>query len=605
MRILIALCGLLRSYQLVWPILSRQLRLDALRAEGRAETDVIVLTSLARGCTDADVSRDLCPREWSEMGAAERIAELRVTIGPRLRFVHGAELSDVARRFGRSLEARALDLIARRLLPARPEGAGSPTAAELASAAAGFFDAYAIVVFVRPDVVLVPPAPRSADRAFGTFDLIRTCAAYRGFELVSGSLYRWFWYHTRDWDFMHVLCPPVRVVHWLALDARANETCDAPGVCGAAPYARPPPRPPGYAAEWHSPLAQNVSRERTAHICSMPGKALCTRAAYFASRALPMIALPDALTLAHIVKLRRPGLEGAPRQNGAPTTANASAVAVPFAGWPWSWEPCSFAGDDERGLLCPVKRQNECAPYRPVILGGRPAVASDEQRVALARAERRGEERASDDALGRRRVAVHAVPHATGRNATGDAAPHATERNATGDAAPHATERKATGDAAPHATGRNATNDASASARGAQHVAPHAPVGALEGASPAESRGADDGARALERADEIAPFLGWAGDAYPFVDTRAYACGRASHLLAGGARRHPPKPLARPAAGARVPRKGASRGNGDDGTDPKPLGGGGAQPGGRRVGKHGSGDGGGRVGDKRFNLTQF
>jgi hypothetical protein len=42
-RVLVVLCGLLRTYQLTWPVLQKQLRLTELDA------DVVVLTSLLAG----------------------------------------------------------------------------------------------------------------------------------------------------------------------------------------------------------------------------------------------------------------------------------------------------------------------------------------------------------------------------------------------------------------------------------------------------------------------------------------------------------------------------------------------------------------------------
>lgn len=423
-RVLVALCGLLRSYQLTWPVISRQLRLDALSAEGRAETDVLVLTSLTSGCSESDVAHGLCPLEWAKMGQAERSAELNVTIGPRLRLIHHADLSLNVRRFGRALEARALNFIESRLLPTRQKAHKKPTTAELTAAAASFFDVYEIVVFVRPDVILVPPAPRSVRRALDTFDLLHTCKAFPGFQLISGSLYRDFWYHARDWDFMHVICPPVHVADWLLLNAAPNETCRAFAGCRRGTGTHPPTRPPGYSGEWYS----SDTLKPKGHICTMPASKLCDRVVYFLSRNLPMLALPDALAFAHLVKMTRPqpgttatrsttGLAvSSARAAVRSVTASTNNVSLTFpakmyhkshpnafmmidatnvsaAGaaaqpsperltaaftysWPWSWVPCTTGLEDERGLLCADNARGTCVQYIPLALGGANVIAS-------------------------------------------------------------------------------------------------------------------------------------------------------------------------------------------------------------------------------------
>lgn len=369
---LVALCGLLRSYQLAWPVLSRQLRVAELGA------DVIALTSLAEGCTDADVARGRCPAEWAALGEADRRAELAATIGPRLRLVHSASIPPEDRRFGRSLEARAAEFVQARWRASRPGAPGAPTAEQLAEVARAFFDVYEIVVFTRPDVILVPPRVRAAERARGTLDLLRTCGALPGFLLVSGSLYRRFWYHARDWDFVHILCRPVTVADWLALPAGPNDTCAGYASC-AAPTPAPPARPPGYSGAWSAP----PSAGRKGNVCTSPAAALCDRAVYFEMRRLPMLALPDSLAFAHLLKLRRPRTPPPFGPAAVPPPARPNSSSREPA-WPHEWAPCVHGYENADGLLCAGgRREQQCVEYWPAVLGPAHAGAQEGPREAL------------------------------------------------------------------------------------------------------------------------------------------------------------------------------------------------------------------------------
>lgn len=393
-RVLIALCGLLRSYQIAWPVLARQLRVAELGA------DVIVLTYLDAACTESDVASGHCPRDWASMSAQKRRAELHATIGPRLRLVHNASIPLKDRKFGTGLEARAIEFMRATwsATHVRAHTFGEqPSMHELAKLASVIFDAYDVVVFTRPDVILVPLVVRSGERAMGTFDLLRTCKAYPAFQMVSGSLYRPFWYHSRDWDFTHILCRPVTVSAWLMLDAAQNDTCAHYLPCRASPPV-PPARPPGFSGEWDGPAETPDSKR---NVCTMPGRMLCDRLVYFANRQLSIMALPDALVLSHLVKLRPP-LAAPPvrtnagarahAQNGTlaeaaletspPATFGAARAAElqqseRRAAWPTAWVPCVRGREDSRGLLCAGNGlADPCKEYRPVVLGGAPFRAS-------------------------------------------------------------------------------------------------------------------------------------------------------------------------------------------------------------------------------------
>lgn len=179
-RILIALCGLLRTYRVTWPVLAEQLRLDALEAAGTT-VDVAVFTSLGTRCEDDAKSREhaLCSSRLQRANAtaAELRAEVNATIGRRLLLLHDAQIAPAARAQGFALESRALDFV-RHLANTT---ARAPNPAREVAVAHAFFGVYRVALFIRPDVVLVPTAPRSTERrALRPFDLLKTAAALPG-----------------------------------------------------------------------------------------------------------------------------------------------------------------------------------------------------------------------------------------------------------------------------------------------------------------------------------------------------------------------------------------------------------------------------------------
>lgn len=369
-RILIALCGLLRSYRVTWPVLADQLRLDWIEATQRARVDVIVLTSLQRTCLTIDEQRyGACPpRLMSNLSTDERRQEIRATIGSRLRLIHDEELSSRQRAFGFSLEARVhgfvrhlvrTDVMQRpsefrsRLSDDRFAMELSPRERE-AAAARAFFDPYSVIFMVRPDVVLVPPVPLAYERAMSPFDLLRSSEAFPGFQVISGSIWRASWYHNRDYDLAHMLSSPARVSDWLGLEAKLANTCSAYPGCALIPPV-PPPRPPGLSGAWSSNLSRAGTPSLRAYrpkenLCTLHAKELCNRVVYFANRRLPMGALPEALAVAHIVRL---------------------AADVDATG---EITPCVIGAlDDDCGVLCARRTNPEmaCRSYVPAVLVGR------------------------------------------------------------------------------------------------------------------------------------------------------------------------------------------------------------------------------------------
>jgi len=367
-RILIALCGLLRSYRVAWPVLADQLRLDQIEAAGRARVDVIVLTSLRRTCVTNDEQRfgRCAPRLASNLTADELRLEIRATIGPRLRLIHDAEPTYKERSRGFALESRVHGLVRHlartdKLADQRarrrdewPEAMSTSLREREVAAARAYFDPYQIIFCVRPDVVLVPPTPLAYERSLGAFDLLRSAAAFPGFQLIGGSVWRKFWYHNRDFDLAHMLSAPARVGDWLGLETKAADRCGAYPGCARQPPV-PPPRPPGLSGAWDLRESRAANATQRAHrpkenLCTLPVERWCSRVVYFANRALPMGALPEALAVAHIVRL------------GADADA------------PGELTPCVLGAlDDECGVLCARKMNasSACRKYVPAALVGR------------------------------------------------------------------------------------------------------------------------------------------------------------------------------------------------------------------------------------------
>jgi hypothetical protein len=366
-RILIALCGLLRTYRVAWPVLAEQLRLDALEADG-IQVDVAVFTSLATRCADDDKARmyglwPLCSSnlQREDVTDADVRAEVRATIGQRLRVLHDAHIPPKAREQGKALESRALDFV--RFLANTT--ALAPNAAREASAARGFFGAYNVTLFIRPDVVLVPTSPLSQERAFAPFNLLKTAAAFPGFQIVGGSIWRHFFYHNRDWDLAHLLSSPVTVADWLLLEPSQDDSCSATGCSLQAPTS--PRRPTGLTGVWVSAAQPGISTSAPRlKYCTLRKRrhALCDRALYFERRGLPMGALPEALALTHIVRLT---------EHGAARDGDLT--------------PCVVgARDDLHGISCAAPNPGaSCLPYVPAVLSGR-ALPELGVRLAVANA---------------------------------------------------------------------------------------------------------------------------------------------------------------------------------------------------------------------------
>ena len=64
--------------------------------------------------------------------------------------------------------------------------------------------AYRHWLVMRPDAELLKPLP-----------LMKTCVSYPGFNVISGSLRRDFYFHDRDWDWAYLVCEPAALAFWI------------------------------------------------------------------------------------------------------------------------------------------------------------------------------------------------------------------------------------------------------------------------------------------------------------------------------------------------------------------------------------------------------
>lgn len=170
---------------------------------------------------------------------------------------------------------------------------------------------------------------------------------------MSGSLWRSFGYHNRDWDLAHIVSSPVSIADWLQLEPSRNDTCGGNGHMCEAEVPTWPRRPPGLTGMWMSAAEPGIrANETEIRYCPMRNKfrKVCDRALYFERRGLPMGALPETLALAHIVRLTE---QGAARDGDL--------------------TPCVIAAHDSpNGTFCAVPTLSaSCAPYIPAVLSGR------------------------------------------------------------------------------------------------------------------------------------------------------------------------------------------------------------------------------------------
>jgi hypothetical protein len=150
-----------------------------------------------------------------------------------------------------------------------PEAMSTSLREREVAAARAYFDPYQIIFCVRPDVVLVPPTPLAYERSLGAFDLLRSAAAFPGFQLIGGSVWRKFWYHNRDLDLAHMLSAPARVGDWLGLETKAADRCGAYPGCARQPPV-PPPRPSRLSRSAAPPAPPNTPSPRAGPSSSRP-----------------------------------------------------------------------------------------------------------------------------------------------------------------------------------------------------------------------------------------------------------------------------------------------------------------------------------------------
>jgi hypothetical protein len=296
-RVLVVLIGLMRTFDISWPVLSNELQLDELERAG-VGVDVVVVTSLKQRCTKRDKYSGLCTMPLENATDAAFAAEIARVYGRRLKLILddvplGA--SDEQFAFGLPVsmfETRAKRFVEWWIASKPPVAGGSP---ESGSA----FGEYSAVLAIRPDAVLITSTPIGTEHTFRALDLLQLCANAPGLRLVSGSVYRPYAYHNYDTDHGMLICPPATVEDWLLLHAQPVDLCSNFAGCKRKPP-RPPPRPQHFTGKWAE------------EVCHMPARdgPLCDRLLYARNRALPYDALPIDTALVHLV--RRAGQPTAP-----------------------------------------------------------------------------------------------------------------------------------------------------------------------------------------------------------------------------------------------------------------------------------------------------
>ena len=300
-RMLLLFAGAMRSYEHAYPMLRAQLRLDELASARALETDVVVLTSLRVGCTQKDVQLGVCVRPARETSGASVRRRMRGVYGHRLRFI--MDMPDIYGK-GVAVIRSAVDTRAAIFLnwlahACEPSAPGLGRAALQRSGSPSALRAYAVVLVLRPDIYLVAYAPQRP-RTFAPLNPLELCARHPGASLLSGSLYRVARFHHRDWDHGMLICPPARLEDWLLLDRKPDDSCVDTAGCKLDPPV-PPERPEHITGNWSGGQHAEWAVCRTVPWLRF----LCDRALYFRNRRVPFDALPDAVALTHILRLRR------------------------------------------------------------------------------------------------------------------------------------------------------------------------------------------------------------------------------------------------------------------------------------------------------------
>jgi hypothetical protein len=331
--LLIIVSGLLRTYRETWPVLSAQLQLDHLERRGDMRTHVAVLTDFSTSCSAKTLELGHCPIEWEKLDPVQTYRDLKEVYGKRLRFV-----MDLTLRFKDSNGARGLDRRVERFQGAMTQRLRIPRLSTQ------LYDPYDAVLVVRPDIVFVQPSVNRL-HGFSALSVLRLCADNPGVRLIGGSVKRPYFFHTRDWDYAWLVCPPASVINWLLLDANDGDKCSAWHGCSLTPP-QPPPQPRHINGDWNS------TQHEKKNMCTVPdhSRILCDRVLYFHRRRIPFDALPEELLLAHIVRLQ---------------VANGTMVRRPV--------PCTIEREEGGGLLTPAGSRAEeraCKPYAlPIVTG--------------------------------------------------------------------------------------------------------------------------------------------------------------------------------------------------------------------------------------------
>lgn len=204
---LLIVAGLLRHYEVTWPLLVRDL---VAPMEGLGlDVNIVLNTDLTWTCVNGS-------GRWRTRRCEERRPELAAATGRQLAqslLPRGAELMDMRDVKGTYMRwIQALDLVQSR------------------------GERFDFVVALRPDIFLIDPRTRRRK----VFDLREACARRPGLGIVSGHFRRRCFFHDRDWDFMAVLCDGARLELMAQALSGFWQSCEALPAAGGR---SPPPLP--------------------------------------------------------------------------------------------------------------------------------------------------------------------------------------------------------------------------------------------------------------------------------------------------------------------------------------------------------------------------